>query len=447
MQLSVKILFFFVLLANTLTLSRRVLPFDVYTVDIALLPLGLAVFAWALANPRSLRLKLNLIDVLFVVLMALMVISLAFSVNRSQSLTGTMDWLRLFLFYFICRLIVGTVITERTLSAQFGAMAVFLLALGLIQTVTGLPIGLLANYVGSDRGDFFWYRVSGPTPNSNMFAMWVLVFGGFLLSWALGRRRVLAFFAISSLIGVVLVATQSRGGVAGFVLITLVILWANRTRVISSGFVLGGLVLGVAAITLTLASLLADWDTPFAKGAQALLGRQASVSDFAEGGERRALLETGLDLLQSPKVFLVGCGAQGMIEAALSGSARLTSGRLDEALQAGENLKTGVHNVWIAIAVENGVFTSLVLLGIFSLFSWRVLRSRRIGDPDDPVWSGYLLAMVAWYMVVASQVYLMAARLPILLPVIVLITFAISERDGAEEKPDAAQPDARAFEL
>ena len=191
---------------------------------------------------------------------------------------------------------------------------------------------------------------------------------------------------------------------------------------------------------LTLGSLLADWDTPFVRGARALLGRQATVADFAEGGERRALLETGLDLLQSPKILMVGCGSYSMIDAALAGSARLTSGRLDEALQAGENLRTGVHNVWIAIAVENGIFTSLTLLAIFALFIWRVLRTRRVGDPDEQLWPNYMLAILVWYMIVSSQVYLMAARLPVLLPLLVLLTFAIAERPQPE-RPEPAGTD------
>ncbi len=426
MQRLIRILLFLVLLTNTLTLSSRPLFFDVYTVDIALIPFVVTSLLWSFMSRQAPGFKLHRIDLFMVLLFAMMVISLAFSVNRMQSLTGTMDWFRLVAFYFTCRLTVGSLITEGTLAAQFALIGAFLLGLGLIQTITGLPIGLVAHYFGSDRGDFFWHRVSGPPPNSHMFAMWISIFGGFLLAWALARGRTILFFGILILSFFVLIATQSRGGVLGFAMVSMVILWANRSRALSSGFVLGIASLSILVFGLAVASLATSWESPFADGARALLDRQSRVVDFSEGGERRALMETGLDLLAQPKVFMVGCGAHGMIDAAIESGARIAAVHLDRVSNTGGNLRTGVHNVWVSTAVEYGVFSAVVLFAIFWMFTLYVMAWRRDDEGGGEVWTGYLLAIIVWYMVIASQVYLMAARLAILLPIFLLVSLAIS---------------------
>jgi O-antigen ligase len=428
-QVAVKVALFLVLLANSLTLSSRPILFEVYTVDLALVLFVPLVALCVLMRGVPAGLRLQAVDVAFALALLMMLISLIFSVAWRHSLTGAMDWLRIVSFYFACRLVTGSIVTEDTVSRLFLLMAVFLMALGLLQTITGLPIGLVANYVGENRGDFFWYRVSGPTPNSNLFAMWLTTYVGFVLADTLGRNRVALFFVILTSIVIVLIATQSRGGVLGFIVFMLALIWMNRARMASVQVALGTAGLTIVVVGLMILSMASDSTTPFADGIRSLAERQARVVDFSEGGERRELMEIGFALLTQPKVLLVGCGAYAMLDAAMSSGISLPPAQIDAALSAGEGYRTGVHNVWIATAVENGIPAAAVLLWIFLLFGIRTLYWR-LSEPTSSVWTSYLLSIAAWYLLVASQVYLMAARVAVLVPLVLLISLVASRREG-----------------
>jgi hypothetical protein len=152
------------------------------------------------------------------------------------------------------------------------------------------------------------------------------------------------------------------------------------------------------------------------------VNRQTGARDFEEGGQRWELMQLGLSLLTQPKIAAVGCGTGGMMLASLSssGSSANAARRL---VDRGVDVGTGVHNVWVATGVENGIPSAATLLAIFVLFVRRIGRWRR-RDDEGGVWSAYLMAIGIWYLAIASQVYLVAARLPVLLPVVILIALA-----------------------
>lgn len=419
-----RIAFFLVLLTNSLTLSGGPFPFDVYTLDLALIPLALLVVVKSIFLPGP-RLHLTPFDLLFVLLIVLIMVSLIFSVNRQPSLTNTMDWLRLVLIYFLARSVLGSVVQERTLVVQFTIMALFLIGLGLLQMATGEPIGIIADYFGESREQSGWHRVSGPTPNSNMFATWVVVYGGLSLSVLLSKVRPFLFFAMAGAMTVVLLGTLSRGGALGFAVLVFILLLMHSQRVFSMRFLVPASLLTVGLMGLLFIMVVANVPPVLTRGVHNLMTRQTEVRDVEEGGRRWELMKLGFQLLKRPKIAAVGCGAGGMMQAGIAGSgaSAVTARRL---LDRGVDVGTGVHNVWITTAVENGIPSAAVLFAILVVFfRWIRRWSRR--DEESSVWAAYLMAIGVWYLAVASQVYLTAARLPVLLPLVILIALVANQ--------------------
>jgi O-antigen ligase len=314
------------------------------------------------------------------------------------------------------------VIQERALVIQFTIMALFLVGLGFLQIAAGEPLGIIADYFGESREQYGWYRVSGPTPNSNVFAMWVIVYGGLSLSVFLAKIRPFLFFAMASAMTVVLIGTLSRGGALGFVVLVFVLLLMHSQTILSMRFLIPASLLTVGLVGLLFIMVVANVQPVLTRGVLNLVSRQEEARDFEEGAKRRDLLQLGLQLLRRPKIAAVGSGAGGMLQASLVGSSA-TAAISQRLVDGGVDVGTGVHNVWIATAVENGIPSAAILFLIFVFFIRQITRWRRRHE-ESRIWAAYLMAIGIWYLVVASQVYLEAARLPVLLPVVVLIAFA-----------------------
>lgn len=434
---SLQIAFFLILLANSLTLKGQQFPFDVYTLDIALIPFAFLVAIKSLFLPGP-RLRPTPFDLLFLALIFLIMVSQLFSVNRHLSLTNTMDWLRLVLLYFLGRSVLGSVVKERTLVVHFTIMAVFLIGLGFLQMATGKPIGIIADYFGESQEQYAWHRVSGPTPNSNVFATWVIVYGGLALSVLLAKARPVLFFAIAGGITIVLIGTLSRGGALGFAVFVIALLLMHSQSAFSMRFFVPASLLAVGLVGLLFIMVVADVRPVLTRGVYNLVARHAETRDFEEGGQRLELMQLGFQLLKRPKIAAVGCGAGGIIQASLTGSGA-SAAIARELVERGVDLGTGVHNVWLTTAVENGIPSAAILLAILVFFlRWANSRDRR--DEEIRVWTAYLRAIGIWYLAVASQVYLAAARLPVLLPVVLLIALVANRTHQAPALNSSAGP-------
>lgn len=445
MRWLVQAFFFLVLAANSATLLRIVGPFHVYTVDLALAPFFVLSFLW-IVRDRSASARPDMTDLAVIVTTFLMFVSFAVSDDRMQSLMNTMDWVRLSAFYFVIRRLSGRVITERMLIRQFSALAFLLVGLGLIQMVTGKPIGLVANYFGYDVAQEGWspvagygakFRISGPTPNSNVFAMWVILYGGLGLAAALARGRFVLFSLAALGIPFVLLGTLSRGGVAGFAAFFAVLIWKRRDLLLLPRVGLPVAASLGAGVLLLVAVGATGARSSLANSYQVFFARQAIASG---SNVRSQLIEAGVELLKDPKVLLVGCGADNMVASLVSRTRSTAALALEGAISSGFDLRTGVHNVWMRTAVENGIFAALALVWVFVGF---VRRARRYGGDDSAdarLWRSYLVAIAVWYLAIASQVYLMAARLPVLLPLFAVIAFAVSGRPAPAPRPGADGP-------
>ena len=427
------ILLFFVLLTNCLTLATRPGSFDVYTLDLALIPFATTISLWTLLQPARRRFRPRGFDVLLLVVVALVLLSHAFSVNRGQSLSHAMDWLRLAVVYFVLRLSVPTLLGLQALGNAFSGLGALLLLIGLLQMITGEPIGVVANYFGEVQHEAPWSRVSGTTPNSNLYASWLIIYAGFPYVSTLARGQVVRSFVIWTLTLVVLLSTQSRGGVGGFLLLSLVALWLNRQQALRPTFVLSSMIAATAFLLLVTISVLTRSSIPLASGVRTLFERQEQAGDFSKEGLRRGLAAVGVQLLQDPKIALVGSGSESMIRAAEAMHMALPPAVAELVHSAEGGDRTGVHNAWLATAVENGLLAAIALATMFSLLSIRLWHWRRRWSRTNPVWTTYLVAIAAWYMLVASQIYLISARLPVLLPLVAIMAFVVSE-DGEAER-------------
>ncbi len=440
---------FGVLLGNTLTLITRVGPFHVYTVDFAILPFALLLLAWVTMKRGPIGVQWHWVDTMVIVNLALALVSFGLSDDVSQSVMGTVDWFRLGFLYMAFRLLSAEVIQPRVLVLQFALLTVMLVGLGLAQMVTGEPIGLIANYFGRDLDQLSWssvgqfgeqWRVSGPTPNSNVFAMWVIVFGGLVAAHGLSRggSGMLQFGAVALGMATVVLGTLSRGGGLGLVVFMALLAWNFRRQIAHAG-VMVPLAAGLFGLTVLSVGLLSGALLPFLGDQfEVFAARGAGGIARAEGDVRIRLLQVGFQLLADPKVLLVGCGSDAMIEAILN---RLRSPlAMSVALEAsgqGIELRTGMHNVWMRMAVEYGVPAALAFASLF-VGLWSSARRLAHTTEGAALMGPYVLAIALWFILVPSQVYLMAARLPVLLPLFLLLAYTVTRSTQADAA--AAEP-------
>ena len=430
------LLFFLVLLGNSLTLHTQFMGVTVYTVDIALLPLIVWVALQKLVAPRTLPFRWTSLDLLLCVFFLLVCVSFVASLDRVHSLMGLLEWVRIVAFYFCARMLCGSVLSERNLMLQFGVLTAFLLGLGFAQIITGEPIGVIGKYFGDSREHYAeWigsqqrYRVSGPTPNSNVFVIWITLYGTIALSSFLDRGRPARFFALVAAMTTVILTTLSRGGVMGFVVALLFLIALHRTRLQSASFVISS----TLAVSLLFVSLLLTYvatsKLPLALS-HALVVRTEQARDLSAGGQRRELFSSGVRLLAEPRIFLLGTGHDNMVRAAMGrrGFGSILSTIPPDQLYL---TRTGVHHGWLRTAVENGVPAMLVLFILYLEFVRYLLLERRSSDRPD-AWNSYALAIAGTYLVVWSQVYLQAVSIAVFLPLSMLMALAAARRTRPE---------------
>lgn len=428
-----------VLLGNVFTLGQRVGWFYVYTVDVALVPLVLLFVLAKALRPREFRIRFHWLDAVMASLFALMLLSLLLSDVFEKSLKGALDWVRLAMAYLVFRGLAATAVTSRTLVVQFSIVGAVLVAIGLAQMVTGEPIGMVSNYFGRDVDQVRYstvgardvWRVSGPTGNSNVFAMWVIIFAGLAAAFALSRVRMIVFTSTMVGMATVILGTLSRAGTFGLFFFTFLLMWNFRRPIVRAGVhvpLLGGFAI-VALVSLAFVSGV----LPSLGGqAEAILARARQRDDV-----RTEFLNLGMSMLRVPKVALVGCGSDAMIE---SGAARLRSAKAlshqRNQSETGKVQRTGIHNVWFRTAVENGLPAAGLLA---ALISGLFVVGSRLRDNAESEWDAamarYTLAIAVWFVLIPSQVYLMASRLPILLPLFLLLAFGITRVTMLPKKP------------
>lgn len=406
-----------------LPLTISVGGISLFTPDAALLPL---VLVWgthvaAMRARRGWRVPVVRGERAITVLVIATCAIVPFSYHLANSSDAALFFLRMAAFYFVVRWLLarGWLLPDQFLrwSVQF---AVFLIAIGLIQLLTGTQVGLVANYFGesaSEAGAFgATRRLSGTSPNSNVFGQWIVMFG-LALNFRLirgSRLPHLFFLAVVVLVEARLIAaTLSRSALLFFVVsnVPLAAMWVWRSP--RSRFVQRVVGAAIIAAILT-AGIGIGWQ------------RLNEVSLLAErmdaySNVRRVTAATnGLILLQDPWIAVTGTG-WGAFYPALD--ARGLRGLADDPILRWRDIRDWqgeIHNTFLMVLVEGGIVTFLpfvVLCGVVVLSIHRCVR--RNSDPalEEPAFMGILIVA---YGLVPMQ-FTTAATTPWIMPFLVTL--------------------------
>lgn len=143
--------------------------------------------------------------------------------------------------YFGSRFVFVRAVNERSWRRFVWVSALVLLVIGAIQAFTGTSFGLIGNYfgAGSDQGVTANVigvgsrgRVSGPTTNPIIFAMWMTMFSLLAASGLNAKRRHVPFVVLSLVSAMVVLSTLSCGAIAAFALSWLIIVFISRREMV-----------------------------------------------------------------------------------------------------------------------------------------------------------------------------------------------------------------------
>src|SRR5690606_34601355 len=153
-------------------------------------------------------------------------------------------------------------------------------------------------------------RVSGPTPNANIYAMWLTLFGLLPMAHWLSRGRYLRCLFGAGITSVVMLSTLARGALAAYALsLLLLAIWYRRVLVNPPASVVALLLVAVAAPFV----LLGPWISELRLDQLAELF-SARIEDAGMDGDAAGRLETvriGLMVaLQDYQTLLLGTGPQ-----------------------------------------------------------------------------------------------------------------------------------------
>ena len=90
------------------------------------------------------------------------------------------------------------------------------------------------------------------------------------------------------------------------------------------------------------------------------------------------------------------------------------------------------------MAVEYGVPAALAFASLFAGL-WSSARRLARTTEGSALMGPYVLAVSLWFILVPSQVYLMAARLPVLLPLFLLLAYTVTR----SHRPEATDVEPR----
>lgn len=390
-------------------LGAAIGPVRIVTVDVLLLPLA-ALFAFTRAGASLPRVKWEGAERAMGAAVGLMLLSSILSLQPAISFSFWLVWVRAAAIYVIlAHLLTWEAIdSEWLLGIVQGVLGVLIL-IGLVQLLTGSAFGLVSNYVGGGerQGSAFegTRRLSGTTPEANVYGQWVALFSTALNASIMFRSRHMVLIKLALVLAVEITligATLSRGNLIFFILLnlTLVVIWIRHSPPQSAILKLLGVLLGTAAFGL--------WAFVAAAGG-GTLGQIASR--FAAQDAVRVLqIMHGIELLQHPKILVAGSGFGSFYPALEAHGIAISPIERWHFADA----TTGIHNAFLLVATEAGT----IVAGIFIWFSLSTVRCAFRGAPnvERPRWvTAALIAMVLSYVILPMQVYMSAVGYPTLL--------------------------------
>jgi O-antigen ligase len=262
-------------------------------------------------------------------------------------------------------------VTKKGIIKLYVILGVIIVIIALLQYITNSSIGNISFLLG-DREETFARstrgsdirRVSGPCKSSNIYGQILPILAGsvvagiFRANWKKDIKKLTLGLMFMSFAILALLATISRGALAIFFFFSLVtfVLGTSFVKKIISTTIFGPfIVVGFAALYF---SGIAAFTNFVSRAEQA--GDTSDVS-------RVLFLAFGYEIIDEPKVMLIGTG----ISSFFSGlEAHGVNTKIYHPELAREDIGYGVHNVFILMYLEAGIFMflSIVFIYFFSLF-------------------------------------------------------------------------------
>lgn len=422
----------FVLMLLLVVAAMAPLQTDVYGVRIytPYLPFSMALLLllslWVLRLDRvSLRRE-------EIALMGVSLLGVAFSfasVDPQKALNGALMLVYASGVYMIVRYWMRLGILTRENLIGICVVAFVLLSLiALLQILLQKNIGVVSTYFGessaggtyADSGSRL--RISGPLGNANVFSQVYAVYGTIVVAVLLfsrsGPMRVGYALMTTLLLVLIVVASLSRSGIIGIVILqgALYLYWIGRDRRAAPARFLV-VAIPVLALMIVLAALYALY--PHAAGSVGL----SRLLDSGGGG-RLALAEGAWLLISEPKVALFGVGSGQFFKGIAEYGVFLPYKEWREI----DEITSSVHNWTLQVAVENGLV--VLLLYVYALAGtvmrgWSVRRSR-LG------WVPAALGLIVAVLYMVPLQLTTAGLTPwVLTPVYILLAWIQHEYDEA----------------
>jgi hypothetical protein len=426
---------FLTLFSALLPLGKEFGVFRVYTIDLMLWPSLFFFSLWFMMQRHMKAPSWSPIEKLFIVIFVMMCFAAPFSSYPINTLDKLLIWCRWIALYVLFKVFWENGIIQlddwRKWWVFFGF---FLLALGALQIVTLSDIGLIGNYFGEDvtetqRAFGVIPRVSGTAKSSNVYGQWLVIFTLLVNARILftPRRRIrpaLFFLLAFCLEAVVVLFSLSRGTLVFFGLANFVILfiWIKRKR--------KNLILTILGFT-SLVFLVIGFGYQYYQDIEPvyiLVERFDSNAD----DQRMAMLRLGWDLLDKPKVLLLGTGLGAFLPALAKygiGTAEIRE-EVDLSKRA-----YGIHNIFLLLLVEGGIFVFAAFCLFYLASIRKALRIMRNLEGTPRYYVGVYLFSVLVALLFPMQIYVSTISWNVWIFVLVLIAVVNSIRleDGDVE--------------
>lgn len=316
--------------------------------------------------------KLISLDYVFLGTAVLMVLN-AYYAATSNTIIAFQDWERSIAVYFIYRVFFENgLVTKKGIIRIYVFLGVVIVGIALLQYITNSSIGNISfllgeaeeNFARSTRGSDI-RRVSGPCKSSNIYGQVLPILAGsvvagiFKANWLKPkdiRKLILGLMFVAFAI-LALLATISRGALLIFIFFSFITFMMGTSfvkKVISSTIFLPFIAGGFAALYFSGIAAFTNF-----------VNRAEQAGDTSDAS-RVLFLLFSYEIIDEPKVILIGTGISSFF-AALEDYGVNTKIYLPEI--AREDITYGVHNVFILMFVEAGIFMflSIVFIYLYSL--------------------------------------------------------------------------------
>ncbi|KEO57111.1 O-antigen ligase family protein [Thioclava indica] len=353
-----------------------------------------------------------------------------FAIYPDAALADSIVFLYFGVIYFATKYLLRIgLLTAVCLLRYLGIVFFILVSIGLLQVATRSPIGLVSLYVGSSDQIVASYdgafRVSGTLVSPNVFGnILALLFpvGFWVLRRQFGRKNMVAISVL--LVAVVATDILYSGSRAAFLFLSVsfastYIVWLRVDRSVKNKW-LSALVLVLTLLAVSTLVLMPS------EGANTILDRLTMTT----GSGRISMYYGALNLLQNPKILIVGSGAgQFFREVAHVGI------HIDYKNWVNYNdLHSSVHNWMLQSVTENGIIYFFAWIFFLVILFRRALYLKRVNDD----WFTFIIGLNLMLLYLLPLQFDTSMNNPSILTIVAVCAALISHRARIAAK-DARQ--------